>query len=386
MGHECIADNLKRVRIARSLTQADVAKQAGLSLAAYRNAESGTAVPRVDSLQRLAQALDVRIQDLFIPVKKLTHVRFRAGRRLNSRDEILAKTSRWLENFNGLEAILDDRVENRLPEIRKLIGRNKAPKNVATIARKELLKSVEAGINQEPIRDICGLLEARGVKVYALQSANSDFFGLSVGEGSGGPAIAVNVWERISVERWIFTAAHELGHLLLHFEDDYDVDQVEEKPTDPHEREADEFAAYFLMPPEIFDKEWEETSGAQFLDRVLKVKRMFRVSWKTVVYRLIQKGGGEHLWAKFFGEYKARHGRSLRRIEEPHALSSDQFRPLPLRSEEPAYLLPEDFFESRLHRLVREGLDEGKISQGKAAELLELPIVRLRELMRSWVM
>jgi hypothetical protein len=34
-------------------------------------------------------------------------------------------------------------------------------------------------------------------------------------QSDGGPAVVVNVWGRLSVERWIFTAAHELGHLMI---------------------------------------------------------------------------------------------------------------------------------------------------------------------------
>ena len=52
-------------------------------------------------------------------------------------------------------------------------------------------------------------------------------------------------WERISVERWIFTAAHELGHLLLHpHEYRREATDLPEKA----EREAHEFASEFLMP------------------------------------------------------------------------------------------------------------------------------------------
>jgi len=57
--------------------------------------------------------------------------------------------------------------------------------------------------------DVCELLEDNGVKVYPLCIANDEFFGLSVAKDDGGPAVVVNVWERISVERWIFTAAHD---------------------------------------------------------------------------------------------------------------------------------------------------------------------------------
>ena len=65
----------------------------------------------------------------------------------------------------------------------------------------------------EPVRDVYGLLEANGVKVFPMRVASHDFFGLSVAPEDGGPAVVVNTWERISVERWIFTAAQD--HLCL---------------------------------------------------------------------------------------------------------------------------------------------------------------------------
>ena len=70
--------------------------------------------------------------------------------------------------------------------------------------------------DEEPILDICGLLEGNGVKLLLLEKQRDSFFGLSVTADDGGPVVVVNTWDRISVERWIFTAAHELGHLLLH--------------------------------------------------------------------------------------------------------------------------------------------------------------------------
>lgn len=39
------------------------------------------------------------------------------------------------------------------------------------------------------------------------------------------------------------------------------------------------------MPEEAFLKEWNEVRGLGLVDRALKVKRIFHVSWKSVVYR-----------------------------------------------------------------------------------------------------
>ncbi len=140
---------------------------------------------------------------------------------------------------------------------------------------------------RQPVLDICGLLEQHGVKVLLLETRRDSFFGLSVGPEDGGPAVVVNTWDRISVERWIFTAAHELGHLLLH-PSEYDSNATA-LPVDT-EREADAFASDFLMPEAAFRAAWAQTEGHPLLVRVLKVKRMFRVSYKTVLYRLVATG------------------------------------------------------------------------------------------------
>ena len=50
------------------------------------------------------------------------------------------------------------------------------------------------------VRDIRGLLEAGGVKILLLDTKRDSFFGLSIGQADGGPAVVVNTWDRISVE------------------------------------------------------------------------------------------------------------------------------------------------------------------------------------------
>lgn len=92
----------------------------------------------------------------------------------------------------------------------------------------------------------CGLVEHAGVKIKLLKS-NLDGFCLSAFDQNGYPAIVVNVREDISVERQIFTVAHELGHIVMH-QGSFDGGFAEEKEKE--EKEADQFASYFLMPKE----------------------------------------------------------------------------------------------------------------------------------------
>ena len=102
-----ISLNLKRIREAKDFTQAEVADRAGISRLTYRKIENGSSIPKVSTLQSIASALDVRLQDLLVPVRTLSKVRFRASKKMNSRENILSEVARWLDDFSGLEKMLE---------------------------------------------------------------------------------------------------------------------------------------------------------------------------------------------------------------------------------------------------------------------------------------
>jgi Zn-dependent peptidase ImmA (M78 family)/transcriptional regulator with XRE-family HTH domain len=376
--------NLRRIRDEQGLSQADVAERAGISRVAYRNIETGDAAPRGSTLIRIAEVLGVRIADLMVEVQPLRAVRFR-DKGMTSREQLLVRVGRWLEGYSELEGLLKARRDftfrKGVPPGRKQKPGAARARDTADAAR----RSVKLG-SGSLIRDICGMLEDHGVKVYPISLASEGFFGLSVAEADGGPAVVVNVWDRISVERWIFTAAHELGHLLLHL-GAYDVEERAEDSSE--EKEADTFASYFLMPPEVFEREWSEARGLSFVARVLKVKRIFRVSYKTVLYRLSETTSlGGSVWGRFQAEYKASHGRTLSVVDEPDGLAPGTFRSPMAESrsaDEPAHLSSYDFAEDRLRRLVREGLEKELITIGRGAEMLGLTLAEMRKLVAGWV-
>lgn len=382
MSVDYVSSNIRRIRLSRGLSQTQVAESSGLSRVAYGNIEKGNSNPKVSTLQDIARALDVKLQDLITASPRLKAVRFRASKRMNSRDQVLVDISRWLEDFNALEEQLGDRLEYEFNSINVSSQSDvERPVRVAEQAR-ELL-----GLSpNEAIRDIAGLLESSGIKVCPMASTAGGFFGLSVASSDGGPAIAVNVWDRISVERWIFSAAHELGHLLLHL-DAYDVDAAFEE--EEQEREANTFASFFLMPDRAFKLEWRETYGLPYIDRVLKVKRIFQVSYKTVLYRLATTTElGDSVWAKFYIQYKQRYGKMLGRTDEPEALLPDSFQasfPEVLRSREPDSLSSYAFIEDRLSRLVRLAIENDEISLSRGAEILRLDLEAMRDRVASWV-
>jgi len=382
MGYEVIGTNLRRLRNASGRTQQELAEAAGLSRVGYRNIETGKSVPKVETLQSLAGALEVPVQQLVARVHEIRQVRFRSLKRLRSREQILVEVGEKLDDIKGLEEALGDKRQFKISGLSESLtarGEKRAIE-AATAVRKAF------GLRKdEPIRDICGLLESNGVKAFSIRLASNDFFGLSVGPDDGGPAIVVNTWDRISVERWIFSAAHELGHLVLHL-DAYDVSEADEDQRE--EKEANTFASYFLMPEQVFRGEWDQTYGLAFVSRVLKVKRMFRVSYKTVLYRLAGSNPKVNVWRLFQNGYLLQFGRTLGRADEPNGLAASDYHagaPESQRAGEPTRLVAEDFLHDRLWRLVRKGVEGGHISLSRGAEILGVSLDEMRTTTRSWV-
>lgn len=378
--------NLRRVRTARKLSQGELAANAGLSREGYRRIEDGEVEPRVNSLTRIAAVLSVKTEDLLVPVRALHAVRFRAQKKMTTREDLLATVARWLDDYADLEAIVGERATFKLASLAQRLKRERPDAVAAAREAREAL-GLHCDGRDEVIRDLCGLLEDNGVKVFTPSVASEGFFGLSVAAADGGPAIIVNRWDRISVERWIFTAAHELGHLLLHL-DAYDVTEQAEDPA--QEKDADVFAAQFLMPDSLFDREWQEARGLGLVDRVFKVKRIFKVSWKTVVYRIAARSPEPaRVWAQFYKDYRRQYGRPLRGIDEPHPLETADFMsapaPVPRAADEDERLSACDFVEDRLLRLVRTAVERGDISLGRAAEILGEDLKTVRTLASAWL-
>ena len=102
-----IGTNISRLRSERRLTQEELAQQAGITRVTLGKVERGVVLPRASTLGALARSLDVSIRELVEPVPRLEGVRFRAGRRVHSREQVLAEVAHWLNDYNWLERELD---------------------------------------------------------------------------------------------------------------------------------------------------------------------------------------------------------------------------------------------------------------------------------------
>ncbi len=385
MSLNILSSNLQRLRHAQGMSQDKLALAAGISRIAYLNIERSQSEPRAETVRALAKALHVRVPELLVEAPVLKRVRFRSLKRLKRREQVLVEVGQKLRDFSELETLLNASDRKDFNELRAVAAR----------AREQGVPAVAAAMRNhfglrehEPVHDICGLLERQGVKVLSVNIATDAFLGLSVSEDDGGPAVIVNTWERLPVEHWIFSAAHELAHLLLHLQA-YQVD--EELEDKDQERDADVFASHFLMPEAVFRREWDDAVGLPLFDRVLKVKRVFRVSWRTVLFRISEGMSDPNqrkgLWIHFANAYKKVNSKVLLKMDEPQGVSADAYRDLSdlhKAGPEPAGMDRHDFQGDRLWRLVRIATIGGVITLARGAEILGIKLNEMRDLAESW--
>lgn len=360
MGIQDIGDNVRRHMKIRGLTIPQLSAMMGMGTAALSNLLNGKAEPKSSTLIKLADALSVPFDELLADAPKLSSLRFRtaktlSGREKAERDQLLHDTALWLANYMALEESVKDEARN-LPSLQGV-----SPVLAASKLRKEL------GLDAtSPIHDIAALMEQSGIKLRIRPFGFKKTFGLSVGQADGGPAIIVNSEVGISIERQIFTIAHELGHLVLH-KDSYVATREEE--TDSEENEANAFAGHFLIPDEGLRFTWEELRGLHWIDAVLRVKKEYRVSYKTILYRLkdIYPSLRERQLDRDFAiQYNERFGHDLKDHYEPEALSAS------------------DLVESRFLGLIRKALESETITMSRAAEILDIGLDKMRKRAMEW--
>lgn len=113
----------------------------------------------------------------------------------------------------------------------------------------------------------------------------------------GGGIIGVN--SEHSKTRQRFTIAHELGHLLLHADEEFHIDEkrplarrdaVSSQATDPREIEANQFAAELLMPAALVrssvESLIEDDPEVTVEEAIDELARAYRVSTVAMTHRL----------------------------------------------------------------------------------------------------
>lgn len=132
------------------------------------------------------------------------------------------------------------------------------------------------GLGDKPITNMVRLLESKGIRVFSLVEECREVDAFSFWRGMQ-PFVFLNTMK--SAERSRFDAAHELGHLVLHHHGEPNGREAE--------RDADRFAAAFLMPRSSIVAFAPRNAS---LKRLIDAKHHWGVSVSALVYRMHDVG------------------------------------------------------------------------------------------------
>ena len=239
---EIFGARLKTARVINGMSMDDLcAKMNNLvSKQTISKYESGRMLPNSTNLIALANALSVKPDYLLRPFTvSLDRIEFRKKSKMGVKEEnsIKEKIRDRIERYIEIEEILgiDSNFVNPIKENSVI-----APSDVYRIAEevKNLWK-----LGQDGIPYVIEMLEEHCVKVIEMDAPDT-FDGLSGFVGDSKPIIVLN--KNFPVERKRFTAMHELGHLMLDFD--------ESLPQKDIERFCNLFANEMLISQDVFKR------------------------------------------------------------------------------------------------------------------------------------
>jgi Zn-dependent peptidase ImmA (M78 family)/transcriptional regulator with XRE-family HTH domain len=258
---------LTLARERRGLTKKQVAEQISVSTRAMTSFEAGETTPAPLTAARLADVLRFPIS--FFDAQELEQIpteaaSFRSLSKMSAADRHAALAA------GSLALALHDWVSDRFrlpePDVPKL-GPGIDPETAAHIVR------AEWNLGEKPVSNVVHLLEARGVRVFSLAQECREVDAFSLWRSTQ-PFVFLNTQK--SGEHSRFDAAHELGHLVLHWH--HEAPQGKQP-----EAEANRFAAAFLMPAESLIASAPRLPDLQDL---IKGKRRWKVSVAAYTHRL----------------------------------------------------------------------------------------------------
>jgi Zn-dependent peptidase ImmA (M78 family)/DNA-binding XRE family transcriptional regulator len=333
-----------RLTLARErsgLTKRDLAAAVGVTAAVITRFERGQARPTEATLIRLAAELGLPVGYFaagrpMLPVaEEAAHFRSLRTTRAYERRQARATMSHLAEAVREIQTVV------RLPAPR-LPRLSRDPERAARELRAAW--DLPAG----PVHHLVRLLEANGAVVSMARFGAGDRIDAFSCRPSGldRPLICLSR-DRGNPLRRRFSAAHELGHLLLH---------DEAQPGDRrHEHEANRFAAEFLTPaPQIADLLPTRLDFA----RLLEIQRVWGVSVQALLRR----------------------SRELNRIDDDlYRRAQVTLTRLGWRRDEPRGDYPTEW-PAVLAEAVALGSERGLTEQSLAARL-NLPYTEVRELL-----
>lgn len=292
-------------RKARGLTMKALAEQANISRQMISSYESEKTIPTGKNILKLAQVLDFPSSFFSREVEALTSdgMFFRSQSAATKRARDMQKMDLTFSNsiYNLLKKYVEFPVVN-LPQL--YVDDYKELTSEIIKDKATELREIWGIDNNSPIPNLIRIMEANGFIVTKSNMENPKIDAVSKWVLDRPFVIFTDNGE--SAVRRRFNAAHEIGHIILHSEIEsiYDLNATELKKI---EKQANEFASYFLLPDDAF----LDSLVTINLEGFIQLKKYWLVSIGAMVmktynlgilndnqYTYIQKKMSKNRWKK----------------------------------------------------------------------------------------
>ena len=368
---EVIANNLKELQDEFNLNQTEMGEIIGVTRQTFAKYLDGERIMDSGKLYKLARYFDKEI-DFFLSEKsrrEKVSFMFRADDPENNFDDKLKnKIAEKFKLYHEIIELSDDPVKDYLPEEYKLEikGDKLRKKEKAAIEKIAEKQRRYMGVDDALNFNVFTLFEENNINVIAQEIKDANLDAVSAYSEDKGAYIFINDSRDIPEERKIFSAVHELGHLILH-RDQYSKDISDFKYAntrikDIREKAADHFAMAFLVPAKVLKNYNYYFDDYIDLDLIIEKKKEFGVSVKSLIMTLNKYG---YIDAKILGAL-------FKKLKEA---GYDKKEPE-----------PRDYIRKneKLFALVRKLVIKEEITINKAAEVLNIPVLEMRKLAKKW--
>lgn len=264
---------LALARECRSLTQSGLAEEVQMSQAEISKFETGIKIPTSEQVRRIASRLEFPSDFFYLSESKrdfgsgcIYYHRKRESAREGKLRELLA-----LVNVRRIQ------IKQLLPAVKskneysfEYLDIDEHMGDAGQVARSlRALWKLPPG----PVSNVIHVIENAGGIILRTNFGTDKIDALSQWLPGMPPVFLIN--DRIPTDRMRWTLIHELGHIVMH-----------RFPTDSMEREADQFAAEFLMPANQIKPQLHSVT----LARLASLKQHWRVAMSALLRRAADLG------------------------------------------------------------------------------------------------
>ena len=365
---QIIGRNLKESRELAGFSQEDFAEKLGISRATLSAIENGHAAVDSSRLLVAARLVGRPIGDFFDETAERLKLLYRAAVDVSAPPEIRSRFERFCKAYRELEEILGV-ADSLLPLPEYTYSPEVHSKPLQFAEQVAASERDRLGLGRlDPIENIFKFMDDRGLRIFRYPLDDLDVYGLSAFSPQYGACILIN--SSNTIERQIFSLAHEYAHPLMHrafykspeplgnLEGDNDLEAM-----------ADTFAANFLVPEtglrEIFRRDVGDKSVT--LEDIIFLKRHFHVSAEMMIRRLSDL----ELIAKSHAEILQNEVNKRREPKKEVAPIPDEL----IKAWEQT---------NRFEHLAKKAALSEMVSLGKLAELLGINVVEAKRKTQEW--